>query len=58
VAEATGYGYEGRLRGLEQPVQAGFVTQEPGASAPRLHDRDRIAIFDGILINLFGFVLL
>ena len=25
VAEATGYVYEGRLRGLEKPAKAGFV---------------------------------
>ncbi|MEI8167574.1 MAG: hypothetical protein WCG26_14425, partial [Chloroflexales bacterium] len=34
---------EGRLRGLQQPAQAGFVNQAPGTSVPRLRDLDEIA---------------
>jgi len=34
--EVPGYGYEGRLRGLNKPAKAGFANQEPGASAPRI----------------------
>ena len=34
--EVPGYGYEGRLRGLHEPVKAGFANQAPGASAPRI----------------------
>ena len=34
VAEATGYVYEGRLRGLDEPAKAGFAAKSRGLQPP------------------------
>ena len=47
VAEATGYVYEGRLRGLDEPAKAGFAAKSWGLQPPGFNNLDRLAICGG-----------
>ena len=44
VAEATGYVYEGRLRGLDEPAKAGFAAKSRGLQPPGFNNLGRLAI--------------
>ena len=44
MAEATGYVYEGRLRGLDEPAKAGFAAKSRGLQPPGFNNLGRLAI--------------
>ena len=44
VAEATGYVYEDRLRGLDEPAKAGFAAKSRGLQPLGFNNLGRLAI--------------